>query len=94
MLEMFNYLMYNEIVGGIFSMKNYINDLSSLSKSYIDSFIFTANSITSKFMSREEFSKLNAEEFADIYLDTLVVAMSKIEERAKTEKKENGFFKR
>lgn len=45
-------------------------------------------------MSKEEFSKLNVEKFADLYLDTMLVAMHKIDERAKKRKKENIFFRR
>ena len=45
-------------------------------------------------MSKEEFSKPNAEKFADLYLDTMLVAMYKIDERTKKRKKENIFFRR
>ena len=71
---------------------NLLNDY--ISGGYNDHLGFTANTIAKTYMSKEEFSNLGVEEFTNMYLDVLTVAMHKINERSEKEKKENSFFKR
>ena len=60
--------------------------------------LITASSIANAFMlSKEEFSKLDAKEFADVYLIAFLIARKQIEiriQQEKEEKKQNSFFRR